>query len=511
MTITITSIEQGLSWLLSRLTWPSIMVRERACVELAALLLHPQLGDVTHSALLHWIAAQRLESLAAVGILPFLRAQMQDDAYNAPLADLTKALHAPSLLAWLLLNELDLGHSLLFAEACQHAETAPQDFTPEPFFAKYVENFLPPGYADLIREVEQHESIALWRQWAFEWQRLFTDLEITPSRDELDDWHRLFPGGEHYAGIDTTLSEVYRSAFLRTLAWAVEQGVHPQIVQFLAAITCPVDLDLWRVAPHVRPTWWPQIVQPKGQIDTTAADIWQQVEALWEQYRTGGGDENTIVAASGIVYHQESIYNLEIFGLFQSCIGPETPELADITAWCSGAANAKDVVLTVDRPSPLRFGGVIANRPPESMQQRFADWLVLPATCPVTHSRSVPRWQLWRIVRDIWLPAPYLAESPLTVTCEPYEMVVRAGENQIGWWVDWADGLGETMIEGVPPKSGQVLSVASEAIAKFAQQRKMTFCWLCKLTGYYRERQSQEFAASFAEQRMYGASRILRP
>lgn len=38
-------------------------------------------------------------------------------------------------------------------------------------------------------------------------------------------------------------------------------------------------------------------------IDTTAADIWQQVEALWEQNQTGGGNEDTIAAASGIVYH----------------------------------------------------------------------------------------------------------------------------------------------------------------------------------------------------------------
>lgn len=50
-----------------------------------------------------------------------------------------------------------------------------------------------------------------------------------------------------------------------------------------------------------------------------------------------------------------------------------------------GAANIKDAVLTVDRPSPIRFGEVIADRPPEAMQQRFADWLVLPAACPVMH------------------------------------------------------------------------------------------------------------------------------
>ncbi len=509
MTNTSISPEQGLSWLLTRLTWPSIMVRERACVELATLLLHPQLGDATRSALLHWIAAQQLESLAAIGMLPFLRARMQDEAYDAPHADLTKAARAPSLLVWLLLNELNAGHALPFAQACQHAETAPQGFVPEPFFAQYVENFLSPSYADLIRAIERPGSISLWRQWAFEWHYLLTDLGITPTRNELDRWHRRFPGGEHYAGTDTTLSEVYRSAFLRTLAWAVEQGAHPEIAQFLAAHACPVDLDLWRVAPHIRPTWWPQIGQPEGQIDTTAADIWQQVEAQWEQNRTGREHADTIIAASGIVYHQETIYNLAIFGMFQRCVGPETPELADIAAWISGAADAKDNALTVHRPSPLRLGGVMADRPAEALQRRFADWLVLATAYPITRSGAVPRWQLWRTWRDIWLPAPYLAESPVTVTCEPEAIVLRDSESEIGRWVDWADGLGETLLEGVPPMSGQTVRVCGKALEKFAQQRNMTFCWLCQLTGYHREQQGQAFT-SFAQQRMFGASHILR-
>ena len=504
MTNTRTSPEQGLSWLLSRLTWPSIRVRERASVELGALLRHPELGGATHSALLQWIAAQRLESLAALGLLPFLRAHMEDRAYTAPLTDMLKSLHAPSPLAWLLLNELDVNHPLPFAQACQHAETAPQDFVPAPFFASYVENFLPPGNADLIRILEQHERIPIWRQWAFEWQRLLTVLGITPTRRELDEWR--LPGGERYAGIDTTLSEVYRSAFLRAAAWAAGQGVHREVVQFVAARACPVDLDLWRVTPQVRPGWWPQIGPPAGQIDTSAADIWRQVEALWEQR----GDEDTLVAASGIVSHEETIYRLEIVGLFQRCIGPETPALADIVAWWGSEDDAEDIVLALERPSPLRFGGVMVHRPPESGQRRFADWLVLPAACPVTHSLAVPRWQMWRIEREMWLPAPYLAESPLTVACESEAIVIRTNESEIGRWIDWGDGLGETTFEGLPPRAGQAARVCKSTIEQFAQQRNMSFCWLCQLTGYHHEQQSGEYT-SFAEQRIYGASHIMRP
>ena len=495
--------EQSLCWLLSRLTWPVIGIRERASVELSALLRHPELGDLTHRTLLQWIAAQRLESLAALGLLPFLLACMEDQAYTVPLVDVLKSLCAPSPLAWLLLNELNMSHPLPFAEACRHAETAPQDFIPAPFFARYVQNFLPPGNADLIRIVERQARLPIWKQWAFEWQRLLSLLGITPTRSELDEWHRRLPGGERYVGIDTMLSEVYRSAFLRAIAWAGEQGVPPEVVQFVAARACPVDLDLWRVTPQIRPIWWPHIVQSAGKIDTTAADIWQQVEVLWAQQV----DRDTLVAASGVVSHEEKFYYLEIIGLFQHCIGPAMPALAEI--WES-MTDAEGMVLALERPSPLRFGGVMVDWPSEEGLRRFADWLVLPAACPVTPSWAVPRWQRWRTEGEMWLPAPYLAEMPLTVACKSDAIVIRSHESEIGRWIDWADGLGETMFEGLPAKSGQVVLVCKDAIEQFAQQRNMTFCWLCQLTAYQQEHQSRK-STSFTEQRIYGASHVMRP
>jgi hypothetical protein len=167
-------------------------------------------------------------------------------------------------------------------------------------------------------------------------------------------------------------------------------------------------------------------------------------------------------------------------------------------------------VLEVQRPSLLRFGGIVIDRPPDADLLQFADWLVLPAVYPVTRPRAVSRWQWWRLERDIWLPAPYLSQSPITIACERYAIVLRDSDSEIGQWMDWSDGLGETMFEGIPPRSGQAVRVSSRAIERFAQQSNMTFCWLCQLTSYYRERQSQEFA-SFAEQRIYGASYIVSP
>ena len=52
------------------------------------------------------------------------------------------------------------------------------------------------------------------------------------------------------------------------------------------------------------------------------------------------------------------------------------------------------------------------------------------------------------------------------------------------------------------PRSGQAVCVRKSVIEQFVQQRNMSFCWLCQLTGYHRERQSRGYT-SFAEQRIY--------
>ena len=509
MTDTISSQKRELQWLLSRLTWPSIMVRERACAGLATLLLHPHLGDSTQTALLLWIAEQRLESIAVIGILPFLRAQMQNDEYRVPSAELMQAIHAPSILSWLLLNEFALGQNLPLVDACRHKETAPTNFSPEPFFATYVNNFLPPAYTDYVSTIEQYERISLYRQWVFEWSSLLTELGIIPNRDELDDWHRLLPGNEHYAGTDTILSEVYRSAFLRALAWAKDQGVRSEVVQFFAVRTCPIDLGLWRVLPQPKPLWWPQIGPSMGLVDTRTAHIWQQTQLLWEQTHRKLNNGTTIVAASGIIHYQEVIYNLEIFGIFQRSLGPEVPELEDIVTWYNEARDRENEGLSLDQSSPLSFGGVVAVKPPETLQCRFADWIILPAARLNIAHKAVPRWQMWRIERGIWLPAPYLSKSQLTIACELSSIVIRNNDGEIGQWLDWTDGLEETKLKDIPSKSGQMLQVHSTIIEEFAQQNTMDFCWLCQLTSYYREYKSQEFT-SFQEQRLFGASYILR-
>ena len=65
-------VEHGLRLLFTQLTWPSGLVRERACVQIAKLLLDPEYSGETRARLIAWMKSQNLESVNALGLLPFL-------------------------------------------------------------------------------------------------------------------------------------------------------------------------------------------------------------------------------------------------------------------------------------------------------------------------------------------------------------------------------------------------------------------------------------------------------
>ena len=56
---------------LSRLTWPSGLVRERAATAVACLIADE--GHGAEERYLHWLASQRLESTTAIGFLVLVR------------------------------------------------------------------------------------------------------------------------------------------------------------------------------------------------------------------------------------------------------------------------------------------------------------------------------------------------------------------------------------------------------------------------------------------------------
>jgi len=470
-------IEEGLTFLLSRLTWPSGMVRERACVAIAELLINSELTKGVQGGLIRWIKAQKLESIAALGFLVFLRATIQDARFVVLRDDeLSSACQRPSILSWMLMDRLIPGNIASQNWEGLNSGSAPVDFRIDPFFTKYSQVFLPPLYTSLAQEIQRESHLPFVRQWAFEWHKILEDIVKKPSTDPLHFAGREY--SDHYVAIDFELSEVYRSAFLRALAWAIMVGcLSAEKAEYFALTTCPVDLGLWGLKSISRPPWWPRADECEGSPNTIGAEIWKQVEALWKE-QTSGNDW-IIAEISGRVFEKTTIYDLEIFSIFRSDKELLATDLEELTEWYKWKNYVQH------NAYGLCFEGVVRRTPPDASVKTFSECRVLPATCrilPVT----IPRWQFWRMYRGIWIPAPFLSYSPLAFRCLDEALIVDDGKKIVGKWTDWTDGLEQKITANLSPATGQHLLVRRQNIETFTEKTSSMFCWICRLTGYHR-------------------------
>lgn len=509
--------------LFARLTWPAPLVRERACTALAQLIVHAHWGEVVRTHFAQWMAKQELESVVAIGVLVLVRATMfglpADEAHRLA-APMTK----PSLLSWLLLQEISPQATPPLQHVLVHAGTAPSDYTPDAFFEDHVRAFLPVAYADRAEFIERERGIAFRRQWAYEWARLVERVGIERSTQPLREWSSPRSGRVRSVVADTAMSEVYRSAYLRALAWAVTtHNLSIGITRFFAAMTCPIDLDLWRLTPLPRPAWWPRLATSNGDLDIAPAEVWAQVTALWQEQASsndfGLGAEHVLLQASGRVSavlkrsedelpHSPLSYDLDICGIFQKCHGPNEPALEEIVSWYC-AENVRDNNgLTVQTPSLLRLAGPLQKKPPDERVWLFDDWSVVPAASQVHSWGAVPRWQGWRLRRGIWLPTPYLTPAQAECTVNDDGVGVTAADQILGTWRDWTDGIEERPVDDTPSAAGEYVVAPREIIDQFMASTRSTFCWICRLTAYIQKDRHTE-SEQFTDVRAFGASHLV--
>lgn len=178
--------ENNLRFLFSRMTWPTMLVRERACESIATLLVDPQYNPIVKKELKNWIKSQRLESVAALGLLVLLRAKIIDEKFNLiPYRELLKNISKPSALTYWLLKELGYNKVLSpnWEKLC--IPDTPKHFVPNPFFEKYCISFLPPIYKSHAIDISQKCSIPFIQHWAYEWDNILKDMNKRPSPEPL--------------------------------------------------------------------------------------------------------------------------------------------------------------------------------------------------------------------------------------------------------------------------------------------------------------------------------------
>ena len=479
--------------LVDRLRWPAALVRERAASQIGQLIAD---GDeVARNTLLSWINSQELESLAAIGLLPFLYAARKA-AKPVTVNELSSACRAASVLSELYLRHFDPAHESS-SWLDRHSGPRPRGWKP-----CERDNSLSRGHLESLRDrlgvVEGEFRKPLTTQFDFE-------LSVLEERHGRSPAQAFWAAGTQDRGYhpfwQPLTSEVRLSAYLRTLTWAASCSMLPDdVILEEATGVSPVDLGLWEVAPTVCPRWWPNLATSSyGEVDRDTVEIIQNVESVVEAWRTGS---DVVLAASGCISQTDLVqHNLEIRSFFQQPDGPERPtsqELFEELRSIQGSVRQDT--------SPLRFeGAVTLYRDP----QRLADWFILPCSGS-TLPEAIISWQSWRGVRGIQCPSHLLSEAEIQAVCRRDSIDYEDEEGLIARWSDWSDGLSAVAAKDLLPNSGWALVAPRRVVDRFLEATGMSLAWAWEIASHFREYSYQDFT----EHRMYddrGTSRVVRP
>ena len=293
-----------------------------------------------------------------------------------------------------------------------------------------------------------------------------------------------------FAGCHYELSEIYRSAFLRSVTFGVLAGVLPKDEAiFLNILTCPVDLGIWKSKTYNKPDFWPKI-HDETDIEKT---IWEKISILKNQIEN---KSNWIISeASGRLYEKNSIYDLRIMGIFEIPIDEQCqPNFEKV----SKEYNANGIKYEPkNEHHPVLEGRAKFLSPMDLNGYNH----VLPVSGFV-EPRGIANWQYFKIRRKIWIPMPFILSKKLEFTFEGDKttilgsdvdlefnfsekgLMIDDGNNIFAKWMYWTDSLTEKTNLLLLPSNGQYLIIKKETINHFLLESGLKFSWLCELIKY---------------------------
>jgi len=459
------------------------LVRERAANGLGSLLAIPR-QDVT-TACLQWLGTRLTENASATGLLPFVRAKQLVPELQLPIRDLVNAVTRPSLLSNMLLELLGANADELPSLTTAHGGRPPDGFQADDFFATYAKSYVSPLYSHTADLLSKGFLIPFTRQWQFEWSELMAAGSVAKHAEPL--WYRgSRPEDDHLPIGEFPVSEIYLSAFLRALSWALSEAkLDSGVARDVAAEVCPVNADFWTTQPGSKPNWWPSPTAPTGQVDTIAADVWKQVERLWIDHGRLRGGEEYLLAASGRVFEEGDLaYDLDIRAVLQRSVGPKSGQIEAMFDWA-------DQVRVDFHVPPLRLLGSVEPPEPREMSSRFNDWDLIGLSGHAA-GRIHGRWHYLRFWRGLRF-MPRLAPATLSFQCSDGQIQFSEEAGQAGRWRDWFDGAEERLRANLPPRSGFVLTSTKRWMDELIARSHGAVLWLCKLTCYQRAGRYEQF------------------
>lgn len=234
----------------ARLGLPVPMAKLVTIQAIAAALDQDATAECYSVALAEWLGTRELESQCLEALCPLLVATPKP----AMISRIRRAITRPSLASDLMLSIATGNPHLLSSWTGCHSGPVPELLTLEKEEQTLrAGTFIPPLFTHKLEALENRTGLPFLRQWSFEYNVL--DHRY---KNKSDGHLAYFLNSEH-GNVGQFISHkghLARSAYLRTLAFAVEHWNMPEGVAFqYAAAAIPAEPIFLRLAPQLPPSW----------------------------------------------------------------------------------------------------------------------------------------------------------------------------------------------------------------------------------------------------------------
>jgi hypothetical protein len=460
--VSLATHESTLRMLIERVRWPVRMVRWRTAQEYASLIASKSQRKAALGVYFEWLAARQLESevISGLAILQCLEERDLPD-YGA----VNKSINASSVLADVVLQSLyGLGKAHSGWES-RYSGDAPPSFEPDRYFTDHKLAQIPGHLSHALERLEQRTGVPLMKQWAFEWKGLM-DATQSPASGFP---YFFLDNVDYKNGINGQFSQrqcdIYRSAFLRTIAFAVQKGMPRTFAAGLSTETISVNNDFVKLQPVARPNWlndFPErCVAPAASLESECRRI------------IAVANSNGVFAANLKI---PISWQVEKYGELQLNAVLATPDFqileddADVyrrrDLWMLGELASFNCLLPEKSPSELTHPGRVGICQPLTLE-------VWPYPSGFWHNDYFQR--------GISMPAPYLANPLPSVVCHMHSLEIQSAGKALGEWAVWHDHWSTLYPDSGNPRCGMITTVDRDAVTAAEANQNLKLGWIAEL------------------------------
>ena len=464
--------ELTIRMLIERLNWPIRMARWRTAREFSSLLSSRDYSKLATDVYLDWLLGRKFESEVGSALAVLL---CTSETSLPPFEDVAGHITKPSILADAMLENIYGSGKVRGGWEHAHSGQPPSSFKAEPYFLNNKSIYAPLIFSNFLEDIETKTGSPLMKQWAFEWHEL---MESTKAPHSEYPYHFVEPSRARY-GISALFSQrqcdVYQSAYLRTLAWAVDcQILSVNYAIRLALEALPLNRGLAQLNPAGRPAWISDIpekcVNVSGPLEPLVRNLLKS--NLGQRHMrpvvlkipiSADLAEFSVLSISAVLASADFVPDLNVehltFTRGQSCILPD-----GISIEC--ALGKKDI-------SDFTSSGIRGFSVPFCL-----DLMPYP----------IGSWLTDYFLSGISLPASYAFEDEAEINCKDDRIDIISGGKKSASWKVWHDCWTPLYASGGSTRCGMLTELREDEIAKAQDRHSMRLGWFVELNIWEQEK-----------------------